>query len=259
MAQVGDRAARMAVEKTVRPGRRRPRSADYVRLAANISAAAVCLLAVFLLAGCAAITTTCDVTKGTIVGGASVVKGTYDFAADTTRTVYKVGEFSFDVVRAPLDWPLLRDDIDTIDGLSVKEAIRQGRVKNSPYTVSGKSYYPMSVEAAQSYSETGVASWYGHETRRKKGGHMTANGEAFDPRALTAAHKLLPLPTNVRVTNLENNRSIIVRVNDRGPFNCKQNPRSGDRIIDLSMGAAKKLGFHDKGTARVRVDAIPAG
>ena len=277
MAKVGDRAARMAVEKTVRPGRRRPRSADYVRLVANIPAAAVCLLAVFLFAGCAAITTTYDVTKGTVVGGATVVKGTYNFtkgttkaayrgitgtydlAADTTKTVYKIGEFTFEVVRAPLDWPLLSDDIDTIDGLPVKEAIRQGRVKNSPYTVNGESYRPMSVAAAQSYSETGVASWYGYETRRKRGGHMTANGEAFNPRALTAAHKLLPLPTNVRVTNLENNRSIIVRVNDRGPFNCKQNPRSGDRIIDLSMAAAKKLGFHDEGTARVRVEAIPVG
>ena len=275
MAKVGDRAANMAAEKSVRPGRRRPRSADFARLIKSIPVAAVCLFVPLFLAGCAVITTTYDVTKGTVVGGAAVVKGTYDFtagttkaayrgitgtydlAADTTRTVYEIGEFSFDVVRAPLDWPLLSDDIDTIDGLPVKEAIRQGRVKNSPYTVRGKSYYPMSVEAAQSYSETGVASWYGHETRRKRGGHMTANGEAFNPKGLTAAHKLLPLPTNVRVMNIENNRSIIVRVNDRGPFNSKQNPHSGDRIIDLSMGAAKKLGFYEKGTARVRVDTIP--
>jgi rare lipoprotein A len=205
------------------------------------------------------ITTTYGVTKVAVGGGAAVVKGTYHLTAGTTKVVYKIGEFSFEVVRAPLDWPLLGGDIDTIDGLPVKEAIRQGRVKNSPYTVNGKSYYPMSVAAAQSYSETGVASWYGRETRRKKGGHMTANGEAFNPKALTAAHKLLPLPTNVRVTNLENNRSIIVRVNDRGPFNSKGNPRSGDRIIDLSMAAAKRLGFHDKGTARVRVETIPVG
>lgn len=241
--------------------------------ASSLVASAAC----FLLAGCAVISTTYDVTKDTVVGGASVVKGTYNFtkkttkvayrgitgtydlAADTTKTVYKIGEFSFEVIRAPLDWPLLSDDIETIDGLPVKEAIRQGRVKNSPYTVNGERYYPMSVDAAQSYSEIGIASWYGYETRRKKGGHMTANGEAFNPKALTAAHKLLPLPTNARVTNLENNRSIIVRVNDRGPFNCKENPRSGDRVIDLSMGAAKKLGFYDQGTARVRVEAIPAG
>ena len=85
---------------------------------------------------------------------------------------------------------------------------------------------------------------------------MTANGERFNPKGLTAAHKYLPLPINVRVTNLENRRSIIVRVNDRGPFPCKQNPRSGERIIDLSMGAAKRLGYYEKGTARVKVEVV---
>jgi rare lipoprotein A len=235
------------------------------------------MAACVFLVGCAALSTSYDVASGTVKGGAKVVKGTYDitagvtkaayhgvrgtynFASETTRTVYKIGEFTFEVVQAPLDWPLLNGDIETIDGLPVKEAIRQGRVKCSPYTVRGKTYYPMSVETAQDYGEVGIASWYGYETRRKRGGHMTANGEAFDPRGLTAAHKLLPLPTNVRVTNLENNRSIVVRVNDRGPFPCKENPRSGDRIIDLSMGAAKRLRFYDKGTTRVRVETIPAG
>lgn len=85
---------------------------------------------------------------------------------------------------------------------------------------------------------------------------MTANGEKFSPYALTAAHKYLPLPINAKVTNLSNNRSIIVRVNDRGPFPSRNNPHSGKRIIDLSMGAAKKLGFYHKGTARVRVEVI---
>ena len=78
---------------------------------------------------------------------------------------------------------------------------------------------------------------------------MTANGEVFDPNGLNAAHKYLPLPTHVRVTNLENRRSLILRVNDRGPF-------VKGRIIDLSAGAAKKLGFYKKGTARVRVEAV---
>ena len=78
---------------------------------------------------------------------------------------------------------------------------------------------------------------------------MTANGEAFYPNGLSAAHKYLPLPTHVRVTNLENRRSIIVRVNDRGPF-------VKGRIIDLSAGAARKLGFYGKGTARVLVEAV---
>jgi rare lipoprotein A len=94
-----------------------------------------------------------------------------------------------------------------------------------------------------------MASWYGNETYRQKGGHMTANGEAFDPDGLSAAHKLLPLPTFVRVTNLENRRHIIVRVNDRGPF-------VRGRVIDLSAGAARKLGFYKKGTARVRVETV---
>jgi rare lipoprotein A len=140
--------------------------------------------------------------------------------------------------------------------LPPKEAIRKGRVKNAPYTVKGRRYYPMTVAEAQNYKEVGMASWYGYETLRQKGGRMTANGEAFNPRGLTAAHKHLPLPTNVMVTNLENGRSIIVRVNDRGPFPSARNPRSGRRIIDLSQGAAKRLGFHKKGTARVRVQAI---
>jgi rare lipoprotein A len=85
---------------------------------------------------------------------------------------------------------------------------------------------------------------------------MTANGEAFNPNGLTAAHKYLPLPTHVMVTNLENHHSIIVRVNDRGPFPSEQNPKSGDRIIDLSAGAAKRLGFYEKGIAKVKVEVI---
>jgi rare lipoprotein A len=85
---------------------------------------------------------------------------------------------------------------------------------------------------------------------------MTANGESFNPKGLTGAHKYLPLPIHVKVTNLENSRSIIVRVNDRGPFPCEENPKSGERIIDLSMGAAKRLGFYEKGTVRVKVEVI---
>jgi rare lipoprotein A len=86
---------------------------------------------------------------------------------------------------------------------------------------------------------------------------MTANGEAFNPKGLSAAHKHLPLPTNVIVTNLENGRSIIVRVNDRGPFPSVHNPQSGQRVIDVTEGAAKRLGFYRQGTARVRVRAVP--
>jgi len=133
--------------------------------------------------------------------------------------------------------------------LSPKEAIEQGRVKTSPYVVMGRRYVPMSIEEARTYRQEGTASWYGYETYRQKGGHMTANGEAFDPDGLNAAHKYLPLPTFVRVTNLDNHRQIILRVNDRGPF-------VDGRIIDLSAGAAKQLGFYKSGTARVLVETV---
>ena len=202
----------------------------------------VLLLALMLLSSCGVIRTTYRLTKGTVVMAYKVTK----FAGST---VYTVGGFTFDVVTAPFSWPLTHDDIDTIDGLPPKEAIRQGRVKASPYVVRGRRYVPMTVAQAQTYRETGIASWYGMETYRQRGGHMTANGEAFNPNGLSAAHKHLPLPMFVRVTNLSNRRSIVVRVNDRGPF-------VDGRIIDLSAGAAKKLGFYEKGTARVMVEAV---
>lgn len=163
----------------------------------------------------------------------------------TAKAAYSVGEFAVDVVTSPFT----HDEIESIDGLSPEEAIRQGRVKNSPYVVYGKTYVPMSIEEARNYRETGIASWYGEETRKKNGGHMTANGEKFDPDKLSAAHKYLPLPVHVRVTNLETKRSIVVRVNDRGPF-------AHNRVIDLSAGAAKKLGFYKKGTARVSIEVV---
>ncbi|MDF0652976.1 MAG: septal ring lytic transglycosylase RlpA family lipoprotein [Nitrospira sp. LK265] len=196
------------------------------------------------------------VVKNTVKGTIWVVSGTYELTKGATHLVYHIGEFTFEVVRAPLDYPLIRDDIQTIDGLPVKEAIRLGRVKTAPYTVKGQQYVPMTVARAQTYEETGLASWYGEETRRLPGGHMTANGELFNPNALTAAHKYLPLPIHVQVTNLENGKSIIVRVNDRGPFPSQHNPDSGKRIIDLSRGAAERLGFVEQGVAKVHVETI---
>jgi rare lipoprotein A len=228
----------------------------------NFRARRYCMFAVFIiffcltLGGCQAVTVPYKVVKGAVKGTYYVVKGTYNLTAGTTKIVYNIGIFTFTVVKAPLDWVLINEDIDSIDGLPPKEAIRKGRVKNAPYTVKGKKYYPMSVEQASSYEETGTASWYGYETSRQKGGRMTANGEVFNPEWLSAAHKYLPLPTHVKVTNLENNRSIIVRVNDRGPFPSDRNPASVDRIIDVSSGAAKKLGFYKKGLARVKVETI---
>lgn len=120
----------------------------------------------------------------------------------------------------------------------------KSRGGNRPvYTVLGKSYRVM--DSAQGFRQEGIASWYG----MKFHGRQTSNGERFDIYKLTAAHKHLPLPTFVRVTNLENGRKTIVRVNDRGPFH-------DNRVIDLSYAAAVKLGFHDKGTARVRVEVV---
>lgn len=111
-----------------------------------------------------------------------------------------------------------------------------------PYQVAGIWYYPQEDE---NYDETGEASWYGPNFH----GRPTANGETFDMNAISAAHPTLPLPSRVRVTNLENGRSLIVRVNDRGPF-------ARSRIIDLSRRAAQLLGFAQNGTARVRVQLV---
>lgn len=115
----------------------------------------------------------------------------------------------------------------------------------SPYEVWGETYEVMS--SAEGYEATGTASWYG----RKFHGHLTSNGETYDMYELSAAHRSLPLPSHVRVTNLENDRSTIVRVNDRGPFH-------GDRLIDLSYAAARVLGFDGGGTARVHIEAVAA-
>ena len=207
------------------------------------------LLVCLVFLSCQAIRTTYDVAEGTVKTTYKLSKFAVKSAYGAGKLIYLVGGFTFEVVTAPLSWPLTRQEIETIDGLPPKEAIRRNKVKKSPYVVNGRRYVPMSVEQARDYQETGMASWYGYETYRQEGGHMTANGEAFNPNGLNAAHKYLPLPTFVKVTNLENRRSIILRVNDRGPF-------VEDRIIDLSAGAARKLGFYEQGTARVRVEAL---
>jgi len=112
----------------------------------------------------------------------------------------------------------------------------------NPYQIGDTWYYP---HEQPDYDETGVASWYGPTFY----GHPTADGEIYDAEALTGAHRTLPLPVNVRVTNLENGKSLIVRVNDRGPF-------AKGRIIDVSERAAKLLGIYGPGTARVRVQFV---
>jgi|MEHZ01.5.fsa_nt_MEHZ011551434.1_13 rare lipoprotein A len=122
-----------------------------------------------------------------------------------------------------------------------EEVVRAGNY--SPYTVLGGTYEVM--ETSRGYRETGLASWYGSKFH----GRLTSNGEIYDMYQITAAHKTLPIPAYVLVRNLDNNREIIVRVNDRGPFH-------EDRIIDLSWAAASKLGYADHGVARVEVIAL---
>jgi rare lipoprotein A len=112
----------------------------------------------------------------------------------------------------------------------------------NPYQIGDTWYYP---HEQPDYDETGIASWYGPGFY----GHSTADGEIFDADSLTGAHRTLPLPVNVRVTNLENGESLTLRVNDRGPF-------AKGRIIDVSERAAKLLGFYGAGTARVRVTYV---
>ena len=111
-----------------------------------------------------------------------------------------------------------------------------------PYVIAGITYYP---QEDPNYRATGTASWYGDAFH----GRLTSNGEVFDMRSITAAHPTLPLPSYVRVTNVANGRSLIVRVNDRGPFHA-------NRVIDVSVRAADLLGFKQQGTTRVRVEYV---
>ena len=137
-----------------------------------------------------------------------------------------------------------------IDVSHIPDAVPRAEVRTragnySPYTVLGKTYRVMAE--SRGFRETGTASWYG----RKFHGRRTSNGEIYDMYAMTAAHKTLPIPSYVRVTNQSNGRQVIVRVNDRGPFH-------GGRIIDLSYSAAAKLGYADRGTAPVTVEVVEA-
>lgn len=122
-----------------------------------------------------------------------------------------------------------------------EELSRYGNIDS--YTVFGVKYY--TIDTSEGYDEIGNASWYG----KKFHGRLTSNREKYDMYKISAAHKTLPLPSYVEVTNLDTKKKLIVRVNDRGPF-------VGDRIIDLSYGAAKELGMVDKGVQKVRVRAI---
>lgn len=148
------------------------------------------------------------------------------------------GRYQLAQDKAPQNAP----DLSKIENAHPKyEALSRGG--NKPYTLWGKDYHVLS--SAKGFSQRGVASWYGSKFH----GHLTSNGETYDMYSMSAAHKTLPLPTYVKVTNLDNHKTVIVRVNDRGPFH-------DNRIIDLSYAAAYKLDMLKTGTANVEINAI---
>ena len=137
--------------------------------------------------------------------------------------------------------PRLPTLLEMTDPIPKAEPLSRGG--NNPYNIFGQDYLPL--QQLTEHTEVGIASWYGNKFH----GYHTSNGEIYNMFAMTAAHKTLPLPSYVRVTNLDNNQSAIVRVNDRGPFHQ-------DRIIDLSYSAAHKIGMLQRGTARVKVELL---
>lgn len=151
-------------------------------------------------------------------------------AAETARNTRAVGKAA--------DATLIPD--------AVVKAEKLHRSANLSYKVNGKRYTP--VKKVAEFSQTGRASWYGPKFHGRK----TSSGERYDMNIMTAAHKTLPIPSYARVTNLSNGKSVVVRINDRGPFH-------GNRIIDVSKAAAQKLGFMHKGTASVKVEQILPG
>jgi rare lipoprotein A len=143
----------------------------------------------------------------------------------------------------PEDGPGQHRDVSHVPDAVPKVEPRSRGGNPSTYVVLGKRYH--TVNDSKGFVERGIASWYG----RKFHGRKTSNGETYDMYSMSAAHKKLPIPTYLQVTNLENGRSVIVRVNDRGPFH-------DNRVIDLSYAAASRIGMLGKGTALVEIRAI---
>lgn len=157
-------------------------------------------------------------------------------ATKPTQSRYQHAQDFSPVPMTNADLDKIQEPTPRVEPLSV-----MGNPKS--YTVLGKEYRVMS--SAKDYKEQGEASWYG----MKFHGHQTSNGEIYDVYQYSAAHKTLPLPSYVKVTRLDNGQSVVVRVNDRGPFHT-------GRIIDLSYAAAKKLGIDKLGVAKVEVEAL---
>ena len=167
------------------------------------------------------------------VAAMTVLTAGFFAGCSTTKTVFEPQDAA---PARPIDVSSIPDAIPRPEPRS-----RYGNPES--YVVYGKRYH--TLPSSKGYSERGMASWYGTKFHGKR----TSSGEPYDLYGMTAAHKTLPLPTYVRVTNLQNGRSVIVKVNDRGPFH-------DDRIIDLSYTAAAKLGILGKGTGKVEVSAI---
>lgn len=139
--------------------------------------------------------------------------------------------------------PLIDRDVSDLEDAKPQPLPYNAYANQPMYQVNGQTY--TLIPSTHGYSATGTASWYGQQFAER----LTASGEPYDMFAMTAASKVLPIPTFIRVTNLENGRSIVVKVNDRGPFHS-------ERILDLSYAAAKRLGMLQKGTAKIRITAV---
>ncbi|GLR62657.1 septal ring lytic transglycosylase RlpA family protein [Marinospirillum insulare] len=182
--------------------------------------------------------TACSVGKGGGVYGA-YNKGQGVYTLEDRIVSSGKGRYTQRIDSLPSNPPDVSRVPDAIPKVEPKS--RGGNASN--YVVFGQSYRVLN--SSRGFTQTGTASWYG----KKFHGHLTSNGEVYDMYTMSAAHTRLPLPTYVKVTNLDNNRQVIVRVNDRGPF-------VGNRIIDLSYAAAYRLDMIKTGTARVKVEAI---
>ena len=216
------------------------------------------LLAILALAGCAGTPKKAQDAAGTAVAGTPAAgataalppgcSGTSPYAAaqedPSTRGDYKAGGLYKPGVKDST--PDYIPNVDCIPEPRVVDVPRSPVGNRSPYTVLGKQYHVM--DKASGYVERGTSSYYG----AKFHGRRTSNQEVYDMYAFTAAHKTLPLPSFARVTNLDNGKSVVVRVNDRGPFH-------EGRVIDLSYAAAVKLGIVARGTGRVEVRALAPG
>jgi len=168
--------------------------------------------------------------------------------APAQEDLSKRGDYVAGGLFRPGESDAVPDDIPDVDAIPEPEVREEPRARtgNRSYSVLGKRYTVL--DSAVDYVEQGGASFYG----KKFHGRRTSSGEVYDMYAFTAAHKTLPLPSYARVTNLDNGKSIVVKVNDRGPFHP-------GRIIDLSYAAAVKLGYRERGTARVEVRALHPG